>query len=500
MSTEKKATMLGIGMDLWASAKSAGTWVGGALKGEFNNKATIGQIVFDAVISMFPVTGELTAIRDLVAIVMRISGDTREAQKVLNWISIVLCLLPIIPVFGGLLKGIGRLLVTIIKDATKTKEITAAILAYLRKMGHGDPKSFLNTLSFSKYQSRILTEFKKFIYRFKSALGFVNKRMGAVLPSNVKAFINSMGPQLDNLVKLADKMIPSAIKELDRALNQVRSEMIKQMNHAGTRIGGGKTKIMTHEARLGTAAAKTIASKGHKPAPLSHYKHKEGWPDLRSYVVVDKITGVKQYPDIHSFSKVAAIEPKLLKAGLKTPLFRVVEQADPRITGSYWAEKMSENGKAWRLDCAVKGAWSTNGAYALLDHVPTINEMRKLGITVPDNWDGLRVWRGKIAEQVDNESGKGHKATNLLLPGGDIQIFISFRDPHNAPVKQYIEKLIKAKPTHWADAKIPQDVTTVVEYLQKRERSAKTVSQGRTLRTISTTGRATERTTQQDRK
>ncbi len=73
---------------------------------------------------------------------------------------------------------------------------------------------------------------------------------------------------------------------------------------------------------------------------------------------------------------------------------------------------MSENGKAWRLDCAVKGAWSTNGAYVVLDHVPTVAEMRKLGITVPDNWDGLRVWRGKIAEQLDNENSleRGHQA------------------------------------------------------------------------------------------
>lgn len=493
MSTAKKATMLGIGMDLWASAKSAGTWVGGALKGEFNNKATIGQIVFDAVISMFPVTGEVTAIRDLVAIVMRISGDTREAQKVLNWISIVLCLLPIIPVFGGLLKGIGRLLVTIIKDATKTKEITAAILAYLKKMGHGDPKNYLSTLSFSKYQSRILTEFKKFIYRFKSALGFVHRRMGSVLPNNVNVFISSMGPELDSLAKLADKMIPSAIKELDRALNQVRSEMIKQMNHAGTKIGGGKNKVTTHEARLTTTAVKTIASKGHKPAPLSHYKHKKGWPNLsdKKDTKVPENSILKFYV-IASFSRDAAIAPKLYTPGTKVNWKRVLDKSRPAKSGGYWADKMPKDGKSWRLDYAVKSAWSKNGVYVELPYIPTAKEMQRLGIHVPNGWQGMKVWEGKVAEQDDWDE-KLKVGSKLLLPGGEKQIYIEFSHPDNKPVKEYIDKILQIKATHWSDAIFPQDQNTIVAYLANRELSKKTVQQGQVARSASTIERANAR-------
>ncbi len=83
-----------------------------------------------------------------------------------------------------------------------------------------------------------------------------------------------------------------------------------------------------------------------------------------------------------------------------------------------------------------------------------------------------------------------HQATNLLLPGGDIQIFINFRDPHHTPVKEYIDKMIKEKATGWTDAKIPSDVETMVEYLEKRERSAKIVQQGQILRGISSTTRS----------
>lgn len=491
MSAENKIAIIEIGSELWSSTKAAGSWLGGALQGEFNEKSTLGQIVFDAVISMFPVAGEATAVRDLIAISNRMAGSEQEKNKVLNWVSIILCLLPLIPIFGGVLKGIGRLLITVIKDASKAAEVAIAILAFLRKMGYGDPIKFINALKFSKYQAKILSEFKNFIARLKSSIQFFLSKTGVVLPKHVQQQLNSFLPELDKLAKLADKMIPSAIKELDSALNKVRSEMINQMNKAGAKIGGGETKVLTTEARLASTAKKTIASKGHKPAPLSHYIHKEGWPDLRAYKK-DGPLGEKIFPDIHSFSIKVPIQPKLLKAGSKVPLFRVVERVNPSKSGGYWAEKMSENGKAWRLDCAVKGAWSTNGAYVVLDHVPTIAEMRKLGIRVSDDWDGLRVWRGKIAEQLDNESSleKGHQATNLLLPGGDIQIFINFRDPHNLPVKEYIDKILKEKPTNWNDSKIPTQSETMVEYLEKRERSAKIVQQGQVLRGISSTTRA----------
>lgn len=509
-SAEKKIAVIEIGNDIWNRAKKAGNqiadgakqvkdgvvsggkWIGGALQGEFNDKATIGQIFIDAAISMFPVAGEVTAARDLVAVLLKMADDKKQASEVINWVKIILCLLPIIPIFGGILKGVGRLLIRVIKDASKVAEVAAAILAFLRKMGYGNSVAFIQKLNFAQYQAKILAEFKNGLSRMKGGFAFINQKMGKALPESVRIYVNSMGPKLDELGRLADKMIPSAVKELDQALNKVRSEVIRQMNEAGAKIGGTQTKVMTTEARLSSTASKVIASKGHTPAPLSHYDHKKGWPDLRSFKKEDEITKKITFPDIHSFSSKAPIQPKLLKAGSKVPLFRVVEQVNPGKSGGYWAEKMSENGKAWRLDCAVKGAWSTNGAYVVLDHVPTVAEMRKLGITVPDDWDGLRVWRGKIAEQVDNENSleRGHKATNLLLPGGDIQIFINFRDPHHTPVKEYIDKMIKEKATGWTDAKIPDDVETMVEYLDKRERSAKIVQQGQILRGISSTTRS----------
>ena len=478
MSAEKKKAILEIGSDIWGLTKEAGDWVGGALKGEFNHKATLGQIAFDAVISMFPVAGEATAIRDLIAIITKMVADNKETQQVLNWIGIILCLLPIIPIFGGVLKGIGRLLVTVIKDSTKVAEVATAILAFLRKMGYGDPIKFIDKLKFSQYQTKILSEFKKFLSRLKAAFNFFNNKMGYAISKEAKVYLNSMGPKFDELARLADQKIPSGIKALDKALNQVRSEMINQMNKAGTKIGGGQTKVLTTEARLASSSARTIASKGHKAAPLSHFKPHPEYPDLSN----SKLSWV-----IKTFSVKTKIKYKTYSPGAKVKLTRVLDEAKPSPTGLFWGDKLPKNGTEWRFDCAVLTAWSDNGIFVQLTRIPTKLELQKIGIKVPSNWKGLKTWEGGIAEQIDFEKGIGSK---LLLPGGEKQVVIDFYHPDNKPISDYIKECIQIQKTNWKDAILPENTSTVVDYLLRRELSKKTVQQGQNARSISATGRA----------
>ena len=118
MSAEKKLAGLDIGETIWSMVKSGASqaasgvksgaqWVGGALQGEFNQQATVGQIVVDAVISMFPVAGEVTAARDATAIGLRMHESDAALNNKWEWVSLVLCLLAVIPVVGGVLKGVG---------------------------------------------------------------------------------------------------------------------------------------------------------------------------------------------------------------------------------------------------------------------------------------------------------------------------------------------------------------------------------------------------------
>jgi hypothetical protein len=47
---------------------SVASWLWGTVKGGFNEQQSIAQIIVDAAISLIPVVGDATAIRDLVAV------------------------------------------------------------------------------------------------------------------------------------------------------------------------------------------------------------------------------------------------------------------------------------------------------------------------------------------------------------------------------------------------------------------------------------------------
>lgn len=486
MSAEKKLSALEVAEQIWQSTKNGAKWVGGMVAGEFNGKQTTGQILTDAVISMFPIAGEVTAARDAIAIGLRLADDSEESDSVYDWIALVLCLIAVVPLLGGVLKGVGKLIVRAAAKSEDLVKLGGEILAFLRKMGHGDPAKWLRQLDFAKYQGEILGAFKGLIERLNSASKFIPEKLSRVLPDRVINYFEALPPKLDRLRRRGERMIPESIKELNRCLNKVREKLIDG-SFAEVSVGkAGTSKAMVTEGRLGEkAVADAIKSKGHLPADDLHYRHREGWPDLAS--------AKYRSPPIPTFSRLATIEAVTIKPG-NGPLVRVVQydfeqaavlQEVPRKTGAFWAEALPENGKAWRLDCAVKQDWSKNGAYIQIDRLPTAEEIRKLGIAVPPNWTGMRVWRGKIAEQTDDVTG-------LLLPGGDIQLFIDFTDPHNKPIAEYIERHVHTKPTNWKDVNLPDNIEATVDYLSIRERSAKILQEGYLRRGAATTGKQSD--------
>ncbi|MDM1273879.1 MULTISPECIES: hypothetical protein [Acinetobacter] len=103
------------------------------------------------------------------------------------------------------------------------------------------------------------------------------------------------------------------------------------------------------------------------------------------------------------------------------------------------------------------------------------------------NWQGLKVWEGQVAEQLDLEKMQG---SGLLLAGGEKQLYIDFGHPDNQPIRQYIENMVKIQKTNWNDAILPKKLEDTVAYLAAREKAQKTVQQGQVARGVSATGRA----------
>ncbi len=148
-----------------------------------------------------------------------------------------------------------------------------------------------------------------------------------------------------------------------------------------------------------------------------------------------------------------------------------------------WLPRMAKNGREWREKWAVKMDWNHNGAYITLDHIPTIEELRAAGVpNIPQDWTGLRIWRGEVSSQFDEDLGR-------WLEGGETQFIIDFDDAYNKVWEEYVKRL-PVKPTNWTDVNFAPVDRAAVRPLDKDQTLPKTVPQGYTNRAPAVAGRA----------
>lgn len=484
-AAEAKQAALEVGDLVWQHAKSslratadlhwqAMKWNAGMLGGEFTQKRTVGQIVADAVISMFPVAGEITAARDSIAITLRLCHDPKARDNKWEWVSLLLCLLAVVPVLGGLLKGVGKLLIRAVDRSEDLAKLAQGILAFVRKMGYGDPMAWLKTLDFSKYLGVVNQAFHELLTRIGNAIQFIVKHMSAVLPAPLLTHLNALPSKLEMLRPLGVHKFLQATKDLNDLLNRLRQHLIDG-TWTDITVSAGSGRLMTEEARLAELARDMGTSLGHAAATKVHYTHKDGWSDLRA---------IQETHGIGTFSVKATIEAFTATPG--TAMVRVIDTAELgnawTIPGRFWTTHLPPNGTAWRMQCAVPHEWNMNGSYVMMK-VPTREELDALKIPVPTDWKGMRVWKGQIAEQLDND---GKNATGRLLAGGDVQFFVDFSNPHNAPILAWIKLEVTAWRTYWNDVLLPNEKQAKALLLAERERSAKSRQEGYSLRGAAT--------------
>ena len=526
MSAQTKLAALDIGQILWEGAQStakglsdATQWVGGALAGEFNTQATVGQIVVDAVISMFPIAGEVTAARDATAITLRMSESEEAANDTWHWVSLVLCLLAVVPVLGGVLKGVGRLVVRAASKSEDLVKLGQEILAFLRKMGYGDAYAWLKALDFAKYQDEVMSAFYKLLRYLETTSDFVLRKMSAVIPPAIQTRLRQLPIQTAKLRELSSRKLPQAFKDLNALLNRVREKLVDGSYIAAINTTGKEARVMVTEGRMVVQKAIT-GPVAHPPAALSQYKHIEGWPDLKEQgeavlrkqglseeEIRETVKSGHLWP-INTFSGKAPIVAHTGKPG--DGLYRILDRTpdfvrrgglekapkhtlDRHRAGDCWSPTLPANGKEFRTRLAVKHAWNANGFYERLT-IPTRQQMLDKGIAVPPDWQGLRTWRGTVGGQLDVEEKieSGLKHTNTWLEGGGAQDFIDWDHPHNDPVRQYLLKTVLVKPTGWTDLQLPVNRSSNLPHvvtLEATERSAKIQQEGYALRGAAAAGK-----------
>lgn len=402
-------------------ALDASDWLWGMVQGAWNDKQTASQIIVDAVIGMIPLVGDVTAVRDLIAVGSRLAEDEQKREEVMEWVLLVVLLFALIPVVGGIIKGVGRLLIKSSKaaaTAARDAEALAEIVQFLNRVGHGNAVKWIKSLNVLGYQAQLLGKFHTFMDTLVNALSSMRDKVGWLAPSKMKAAIDLWIERFKSLKQLGGKMIPKALKVLDERLKAIQQAVYKGEWHAaGT---GTKTTVRETEARLvdGGAKPKPKVRHGHPQNKISDYQHVEGYPDLRKGTKEDRNTGKQFNETIAAFS--GKIAPKELKPG--TVIYRVLKPGKNYKTSPWWLTEMPKSGEVWREGLAVLDKFNENNFY--------IKYVVPEGVT-------LKSWIGKAAEQFDGAAGQ-------YLGGGQQQLFIEFP----AHIKAELEKL-PALSTGW---------------------------------------------------
>ena len=429
----------GLSLEAFKSiALEVGDWIWGTAKGAFNEKATASQIIADAAIGMVPAVGDVTAVRDLIAIVMGLVKDPRKREEKMQWILLVIMLLALIPVFGGAFKGIGRLVVKAMGEvahlamgaerAAHLAQAAKDLVALLNRVGVGNAEKFLQEFNFAKHQDALLKHLDEWTTRIYQVVERIKNKVGSWVPDHFVHAIESLQAGLKWIKDAAPQRLKDAIKELDDFLKEIQTYI---------RSGGETTsKTVTHAAEAGAAkvhrteelillegkAAKRTA-KGGWAANSSKarevdavYKHEPGFPNLLDNF--EKLPdGKKVFPDVATYA--GNIVNRELQPGER--IFRIFgpegvthgvpvkrSYASGRPGGnSFWGlNDVPKDAEAWREGSAVLDEWNHNGFIVIGTVLP--------GHTLP-------ACTGLIAEQAGKKIGAqylkgGSKQAMMKLP------------------------------------------------------------------------------------
>jgi hypothetical protein len=407
-----------------------GSWIWGTLEGGFNEQQSISQIIVDAVIGMIPLVGDVTAVRDLIAVILRLVEHPEKRKDKLEWLTLGLLLFALIPVIGGAIKGVGKLVVKASAGAGRHAEQLRDIIQLLNRLGEGNAVKFIKTLDVEKYTAELVGHWHKLVQRIDDVIAGALRNARLVIPEGMIRRLEEIQRGIRELRKMGERMIPESLKELNGRLKEIQKHLHEGEWHDIPSSLTSKTREA--EARL---VEREVAGKKVKvwemenppfpPNAAGEFHPVEGWPRLNS----PQYLRGGSYPVIASFS--GPIHAVKIPGGTK--IYRVIPDASKR-TGAYWAYKLPKDGATWRKECAVLESWNPDGLYVEL--------------TVPK--EGIWAWEGRVASQIENDE----KAANTLgqfLPGGETQLFIDFTF-NKANFDARLEVLTLApQPTNWTN-------------------------------------------------
>lgn len=409
------------------------SWTWGTVQGAFNEKASVTQIIVDAVVGMIPLVGDATAVRDLIAVVVGLADDEEKRKSTWQWVLLVVLLFALIPVAGGVVKGVGRILIKVVQEAAhlapaaKLAHMAAGareIIEFLNRIGVKNAEKWLLALRASDHLAALVEKFTHLMLTFDSILAKTRAKLAGLAPSLARR-IDALRSGLAKVREQGQQMIPAAVKELDQKLREIQAYI---------RSGGETTsRLALHQVATGQrvttrAEERRLIEEGVLPTrnrrggfdqnpadPLDPkkfaklYAAQPGYPDMVARV--DPVT--KQC------NSVAAFSGKMVNRQLKDgeQVFRffgpsrtthgvLVGKADS--AGAWWGVGQApKTAKEWREMAAVLDSFNGDGFF--------------VSAKVVGN-KGPKAVVGTVSEQF------GKRIPGQHLPGGATQAFFFLDD------------------------------------------------------------------------
>lgn len=227
----RKPEKVTFGAQLVARAEDMLPWVGPALLGEFNENPTVGQIIFDTVVTMFPYADQIGDVRDIVAVLIRMS-EPGGASEFFNWVTLATCVVGAIPTIGSALRGSFRVFLRdYLKSGGKLGEAAVKtaeqMLEAMRALGIGDPRAVLR-ISARKLGDEAVAAYRRLMDRLDTVLKFI--------VANVASEAREFALRLRKMVPLpdAEARIRAAVRWLhDNTLAIIDEGLAKRLPEAG---------------------------------------------------------------------------------------------------------------------------------------------------------------------------------------------------------------------------------------------------------------------------
>lgn len=441
-----------------AICADVGSWTWGTVQGAFNEKANFSQIIVDAVIGMIPLVGDVTAVRDIIAVVIGLVDDPEKREDRWEWVLLVVLVVALIPVFGGVVKGVGRILIKVCKEAAALRGAARAaklleganeIIAFLNRIGVKNAERWLLKLRFADHQAAIMERFASLMNNLYAVLGQIKNKAGAAIPSGLLQRIDGLRSGLLQIKAKGNEMIPKAVKELDQYLREVQA-YVRSGGEATSRTTlhevatGERIVTRADEARLIEDGALPVRSArggwkqnealARNPTTWRHkYQPAPGYPNLTEHRSPDG----KFHPAIRAYS--GRMTNRELKHGEEVFRFFGPE-------GTTHGEKIGKSypgGKWWGLGAAPKTAREWREKAAVLDE---FNRDGYLVVARVNGKTGPKAVVGTVAEQT------GEKLPGQYLPGGATQAFFVLDNSVAAQLeKKGAEVVTSGKPAAWTD-------------------------------------------------